>query len=98
MKKDMRFLTFFLCLFIVLTMLLSASAISHNTDHTCVGEGCRVCLFVQNVIDALKLFSLAAVIYSFSLSCIYIFFRSIMFGEGRERQLTPVVLKVKLSN
>ena len=99
MKKKIGLSALLVCFLLVLTLLVSVLSVSHSIGHVCAdGTCCRICAVVQGLLDTFKDIALAAAFASFAFGCLYSFTKHLLHTEFEESQLTPVLLKVKLSN
>ena len=87
-----------LCILLVLSVILSVSFVSHGSSHCCVEEDCRICAMIQRCTQMLEELLVAASFAAFlGAVTLTVFFIFEIVGESIA-SVTPVRLKVKLSN
>lgn len=97
MTKKRRWISCFLAVLFVLVMLSSLAFIVLEAEHDCTGEDCPVCGQLAVCENALKLGLVSAVFISACLAGT-VFSSLARLAAGIRLCLTPVALKVKLSN
>lgn len=86
------------CIVLVLSFLLSVSFVSHGSFHECLGEDCRICVVIQKCAETLReLLAVGGIIAFFGIAFFALSHNEEEFGQSFV-SVTPVRLKVKLSD
>ena len=95
-KNSVRILL--LCFLLVVALFLSILFLSHRFNHSCVDDGCQVCLLIERFADwqGIAFSALAAAFLSFSLAGTLA--KRPSFADFSDIAASPVILKDKLSN
>ena len=87
-----------MCILLVFTVILSVSFVSHGSSHCCVGEDCRICAVIQRCTQMLEKLLVAASLVAFLGAVTFTVFTLFEISGESIASVTPVRLKVKLSN
>ncbi len=97
MKKYLKAFTILLCVFLSISVLLSAVYLIHNSMHDCAGENCHICHVLSAHKDTLNVICLCfgAVIITLKLSQLAFYVNS---AVGTTRKGSVLVAdKVKIT-
>lgn len=98
MKNKKRLIASGLALTVILVMLTSVCFIIAETNHSCIGEGCPICIGLSVCETALKALGCAAPgLFAAAFSLFFCLTLSLRSHRGSERP-SPVNLKVRLLN
>ena len=87
-----------MCILLVLSVILSVSFVSHGSSHCCVEEDCRICAVIQRCTQMLEKLLVVASFVAFLGAVTFAVFCAFEIVDESIASVTPVRLKVKLSN
>ena len=93
-----KVLALLMCVLLVLSIILSVSFVSHGSSHCCAGEDCRICAVIQRCAQMLEKLLMVASFAAFLGAVIFTVSRALEISGESIVSVTPVRLKVKLSN
>ena len=93
-----KVLALLMCVLLVLSIILSVSFVSHGSSHCCAGEDCRICAVIHRYAQMLEKLLMAASFAAFLGAVIFTVLRTVEILGESIASVTPVRLKVKLSN
>ncbi len=97
MKKFVKLISLALCAVLCMSIVLSACYAIHNSDHTCIGEECRICQIVTAQKENLR--AMRACFFSSIIPIVFVHLSSLpdsFVGKLKNKQ-TLVAYKVKLT-
>ncbi len=99
MSNVKRTLALITCVGIILFLFSSSAYITHEADHTCVGDHCEVCRCIEEVRAILHSFALMTIAVLLVLAVLALH-RSALLADGWSlyAPCTLVSLKVRLNN
>lgn len=98
MTKQKRIFTLLLAVAVLFVMLFSAFYIAVEAHHDCTGEDCPVCTLICLCRNTLKNLSLAICAAAFFAVFVSTAGKVLPCGRSFVRRISPVALKVKLSD
>ena len=99
MKNKTGISILIVCILLVLSVSFSVLSVSHGSGHNCcVDDNCRICAVVQSLINTIGASALALIVSFFAFSCDELLIKRSTETEPLEHNISPVLLKVKLSN
>jgi len=98
MTNKNRAVTLILAIAIGFTILFSFFCIAVQPDHDCIGEDCPVCTQISLCEDTVKSLELAVLKIIAAIISAYFCIIQINVPVPYRKQVTPVSMKVKLSN
>lgn len=93
-----RGLSALVCALLVLSMASSLVFIVRAAGHDCIGDGCLTCLRIDACLRVLRLLGEGAVASLLGLAMIRLLHGAAVRRAGLPRHITPVTLKVKLTD
>ena len=87
-----------MCFLLVLSIIFSVSFVSHGSSHCCVEEDCRICAMIHRCAQMLEELLVAASFAAFFGAVTFAVFCAFEIADESIASVTPVRLKVKLSN
>ena len=98
MKKHSGLIAVLMTILLCISMLGSVLIIAEHTPHDCTGEGCAVCMVLEQCNERARALGTAASMF-LMLLCIMFTAASLPLSGGRTVSAhTPITLKVELLN
>ena len=98
MTRKHKVVALVLVVAVFLAMLLSVNVITHQANHECVGNDCRVCQQMGSSLENLKVLTSSVPAIAFALALTYTSYRFICCFAQCLLQGSLVALKVELLN